>query len=209
MSYSLTHPFLFPLYSRNVTPSIQMIDPVSMSRVSYEDVIEKWGVTPELLGDVLALAGDSSDNIPGVPGIGPKIAATLLESFGTLEGILENVEDVKQKGRREKLQNNMEQARLSRVLVELERNVPSELMTFPEGFKKVGELRMAPMDEEKLLRFFDEMGLRDLKRRFESRLQVERGARGYQPARSAPRSKFAPRPKAGIPKPEDFSDVPF
>ena len=205
--FSDTHCFL--LHYRDVTPSIQMIDPVSMSRVSYEDVIEKWGVTPELLGDVLALAGDSSDNIPGVPGIGPKIAATLLESFGTLEGILENVEDVKQKGRREKLQNNIKQARLSRVLVELERNVPSELMTFPEGFKSIADLRMAPMDEEKMLRFFDEMGLRDLKRRFESRLQVERGVRGNPPARSAPRSRFAPRPKAGIPKPEDFSDVPF
>ena len=55
-----------------------MIDSMTMSRVSYEDVVDKYGVTPELLGDLLTLAGDSSDNIPGVPGIGPKTAATLL-----------------------------------------------------------------------------------------------------------------------------------
>ena len=180
-----------------------------MERVSYEDVIEKWGVTPGLLGDVLALAGDSSDNIPGVPGIGPKIAATLLETFGSLEALLENVADVKQKGRREKLQDNMEQARLSRALVELERNVPRELMTFPEGIERVSDLRMAPMDSDNLIQFFDDMGLRDLKRKFEGRLRVERGVKGNPPARSAPPSKFAPRAKAGIPRPEDFADVPF
>ena len=186
-----------------------MVDPKSMSRVTYEGVIEKWGVIPELVGDVLALAGDSSDNIPGVPRIGPKTAVTLLEEFGNLEGILKNVELIKQKSRRETIQENMEQARLSRKLVELERNVPLDKVTFPEGFDKLADLRMALMDEEKMLRFFDEMGLRDLKRRFQNRLQAERGFLINPPVKSTPRPKFTPRPKAGIPRPEDFSDVPF
>jgi len=184
-----------------------MIDPVTMFRVSYEDVIEKWGVSPELLGDVLALAGDSSDNIPGVPGIGPKTAATLLETYGSLEGLLENLDSIKQKGRREKLQSNIEQARLSRVLVELERNVPMKEMTFPDGLDRVSDLRMDVMDSDNLLQFYEEMGLRDLKRRFESRLQTERGINGVPTATR--RSKFTPRVKAAIPKPEDFMDVPF
>lgn len=193
----------------DVAPSVQMIDPMSMARVSYEDVVEKWGVTPEKLGDVLALAGDSSDNVPGVPGIGPKIAAGLIDTFGSLENLLENVDDVKQKGRREKLQNNIEQARLSRVLVELERNVPMDQMTFPDGIETVADLRMAPMDAEGLVQFFDEMGLRDLKHRFQNRLQLQRGVKISPPPKKAARSRFQPRPKAEIPKPEDFSDVPF
>lgn len=179
-----------------------------MSRVSYEDVIEKWGVAPELLGDVLALAGDSSDNVPGVPGIGPKIAADLLGSFGSLENLLENVEDVKQNARREKLKSNEEQARLSRVLVELERRVPMELMAFPEGTDTVAELRMASMDPDRLVNFFDEMGLRDLKRRFQNRLELQRGVK-VTPQKRPRNSRFGPRPKAQIPTPEDFSDVPF
>lgn len=125
---------------------------------------------------------------------------------------------MKQKGRREKLQIHMEQARLSRVLVELERRVPKEQMTFPEGIDRVSDLRMSPMDPDGLVNFFDEMGLRDLKRRFEARLEKERGFRGNNGAsredrgsKQTPpkRSKFVPRPKAGIPRPEDFSDVPF
>ena len=179
-----------------------------MAKVSFQEVVAKWGVPPSQLGDVLALAGDSSDNVPGVPGIGPKIAANLIESFGSLENLLENIENVKQKARREKLQSNVEQARLSRVLVELERRVPLDKMTFPDGVEKVADLRMSPMDPDRLVQFFDEMGLRDLKRRFENRLQQQRGVKG-NPKRSAERSKFVPRSKTEVPQPQDFRDVPF
>ncbi len=89
-----------------IEPCIQLIDPMNMVRVDYNGVIDKWGVEPERLGDVLALAGDTADNIPGVPGIGPKIAVSLIEQFGSLEGILENVDSIKQKARREKLKDN-------------------------------------------------------------------------------------------------------
>ena len=92
--------------------SLQMVDPMKMGKVvQYKDVIEKWGVPPGKLGDVLALAGDSSDNIPGVPGIGPKIAATLINEYGSLEELLGNLESIKQKGRREKLMENIDMVR--------------------------------------------------------------------------------------------------
>ena len=89
-------------------PCIQLIDPMNMVRFDYNGVIDKWGVQPEQLGDVLALAGDTSDNIPGVPGIGPKIAASLIEEYGTLDELIGNLDSVKQKGRREKLKENIE-----------------------------------------------------------------------------------------------------
>ncbi len=98
--------------SSSLLPCIQLIEPMNMVRVDYDGVIDKWGVQPELLGDVLALAGDVSDNIPGVPGIGPKIAACLIREFGSLNGLLENVDSVKQKGRREKLKESVELVRL-------------------------------------------------------------------------------------------------
>ena len=95
--------------SSDFEPSLQMIDPMKMERViSYVEVQNKWGVPPEKLGDVLALAGDSSDNIPGVPGIGPKIAATLINEYGSLDKLLSNLHSIKQKGRREKLLSNVE-----------------------------------------------------------------------------------------------------
>jgi DNA polymerase-1 len=83
-----------------------MIDPMHFDRVDHDDVIKKWGVPSEKLGDVLALAGDSSDNIPGAPGIGPKIAATLIEEYGSLEALMEQVDSIKQKKRKECLIEN-------------------------------------------------------------------------------------------------------
>jgi DNA polymerase I len=188
-------------------PSVQMIDPMTMSRVTHDEVVLKWGVSADKLGDVLALAGDSADNIPGVPGIGPKIAAELIDTFGTLDNLLDNVEAVKQKGRREKLKSNADQARLSRVLVELDRNIPFDRMKFPDGVEKVSDLRMELMDPNGLSQFFGGMGLRDLKMRFDKRLQMQRGVQ-VAPQKQD-RSKFASRPRADVPKPEDFRDVPF
>ena len=90
-------------------------------------VVKKFGVGPALLGDLLALAGDSVDNIPGVPGIGPKTATSLLEEYGDLEGILANAESIKQKKRRERLIEHAEDARLSRRLVALKEDAPLPL----------------------------------------------------------------------------------
>jgi 5'-3' exonuclease len=188
-------------------PSCHIIDPMTMSRVTYDQVVEKWGVPPEHLGDLLALAGDSSDNIPGVPGIGPKIAAALIDEFGSLEKLLEQVDSVKQKARREKLKANVDQARLSRILVELERKVPMEIMTFPEGIVKAGELRMEAIDGDRLMKMYDQMGFKDLKRRVEPRLK--QGASGSAPKPPASKKSYSGRIKTEVPKPEDYADVPF
>jgi DNA polymerase-1 len=98
--------------------SVRMWDTMKNRRVGPAEVREQWGVSPEQLGDLLALAGDSSDNIPGVPGIGPKTATELLAEFGSLEGILTSTATIKGK-RREKLEQHAEDARMSRVLVGL------------------------------------------------------------------------------------------
>jgi len=180
-----------------VDDQVCMIDPVNLNRILVDDVVDKWGVEPGLLGDVLALAGDTADNVPGVPGIGPKTAALLLQQFETLANLLENTDQVKQAGRRKKLEEFKTQARLSRKLVELDRTVR---LTFPDGVSDVTELRMQPVDSQRLLSFCDEMGFRDLKNRLQSRIEgVERQRR----------QKKTPRPKATIPKPEEFADVPF
>lgn len=85
-----------------------MIDPMHFDRVSHDDVIKKWGIPSNKLGDVLALAGDSSDNIPGCPGVGPKIAASLIEEYGSLDSLLEQLDSIKQKKRQESLVENAE-----------------------------------------------------------------------------------------------------
>ena len=180
-----------------------MVDPMTMTRVSHDVVVSKWNVTPDKLGDVLALAGDSADNIPGVPGIGPKIAATLIAEYGSLDELLERVDTVKQKGRREKLKENLDKARLSRQLVNLEREIPLDKMTFPGNLTSAAELRMAPLDGDRLLAFYDSMGLKDLKRRVEARLN--------RPTTSGATSKrsYSRKPLAVIPTPHDYKDVPF
>ena len=230
-------------------PYVHMIDPMSMSRIDHDAVVEKWGVPPELIGDILALAGDAADNIPGVPGIGPKIAATLLEEYGSLEGVFEQVDNVKQKARREKLIENQHLAVLSRQLVELERSIPLErLNSIPTEMINVRSLRMEPIDGDRLLKFYDTMGFRTLKRQVSDRLTQQEGKterqvsdrltqqegkterqvsdrltqpevkterqvpdRLTQPEVKTKRKKstWTPRPKAQVPKPEDYSDVPF
>jgi len=196
--------YLILYLRRDVFPSIQMVDPMTMTRVSHDVVVSKWGVTPDKLGDVLALAGDSADNIPGVPGIGPKIAATLIGEYGSLDELLGQIDSVKQKARREKLKDNVENARLSRQLVELERELPLDKMTFPDNLNSAAELRMAPMDGDRLLAFYEDMGLKDMKRRVEARLNQKKAVRTSNGKKYNNR-----RQKAEIPKPDDYKDVPF
>ncbi len=184
---------------------VHMIDPMKMERVTSTQVMEKWNVTPEQLGDVLALAGDVADNVPGVPGIGPKIAADLIREFGSLEYLLDHVGDVQQKARRSKLEQHLEQARLSKALVTLIGDLPVEEMTFPEGLRQVSELRMEPMNENRIIAFYDEMGFRDLKQRFTARLEGVKRTR--RPA--AANSRWSAGSKVQVPHPDSFRDVPF
>mmetsp|Transcript_22982 Transcript_22982/g.41478 ORF Transcript_22982/g.41478 Transcript_22982/m.41478 type:complete len:212 (-) Transcript_22982:2062-2697(-) len=209
-------------WDSGASPSINTVDPMTMKRFEYEHVVEKWGVPPNKLGDVLALAGDASDNIPGVPMIGPKIAASLINEFGGLEALLEKADTIPQKGRRERLMENKDKARLSKDLVRLETSIPIEEITMPAHFDTISEFCMGELEPERLLAFYEEMGFWDLKRRFESRLMKRK--EGYimpishtsdaspKPERVNNGMSMSKRRDTTIAKPpiaSDFEDVPF
>ncbi len=102
-----------------IQPGVDMLDPMKSERLGPEAVVEKFGVLPEALGDVLGLMGDSADNVPGVPGIGPKTAAKLIQEHGTIEAVLAAAPAMKPSKMRDNLIEFADQARLSRVLVTL------------------------------------------------------------------------------------------
>jgi len=106
-----------------VRPGISLLDTMQNKRFHAAEVVEKWGVRPDQLADVLALMGDSVDNVPGVPGIGPKTAADLVNQFGDVEGVLANLPQIKRPKLRENLELHADAARLSRILVELKRDM--------------------------------------------------------------------------------------
>jgi DNA polymerase-1 len=106
---------------------VTMLDPVKDKRIGPDEVFEKFGVRPEKMIDLQALAGDSVDNVPGVPGIGAKTAAQLLDQYGDLETLLERAHEISQPKRRENLIANADLARVSKRLVTLETNVPLDV----------------------------------------------------------------------------------
>jgi DNA polymerase I len=110
-----------------VTPNVHMYDSMKDKQIGIPDVIEKWGVPPEKMIDLQALVGDSVDNVPGIPGIGPKTAAQLLEEFGDLDALLSRAGEIKQVKRRENIVANAELARLSKRLVTLSTDVPVDM----------------------------------------------------------------------------------
>lgn len=107
-----------------VEPCVVLLDTMKDKRIGIPEVFEKFGVAPEKVVDVQSLAGDSVDNVPGVPGIGIKTAAQLITEYGDLETLLARAGEIKQPKRRESLIQFAEQARISRKLVELDRNAP-------------------------------------------------------------------------------------
>lgn len=110
-----------------ITPNTIMYDTMKDKRVGIEEVHEKFGVGPEKMIDLQSLAGDSTDNVPGVPGIGPKTAAQLLDEYGDLETLLERAGEIKQNKRRENLIEFADQARISKQLVTLKNDVPLDV----------------------------------------------------------------------------------
>ncbi|MEA3305276.1 MAG: 5'-3' exonuclease H3TH domain-containing protein, partial [Candidatus Omnitrophota bacterium] len=111
-----------------------------------EKVIERYGVPPEKIADLIALMGDSSDNIPGVPGFGEKTAVSMMKDFKSLEDIIAKPEKIKQEARKKLLLHNVELARLSRELAVLDDNVPLEI--------GLSDFRLKEPDAEKLLKLF-------------------------------------------------------
>jgi DNA polymerase I len=130
-----------------VGPRVTLYDTMKDKRLGIADVIEKWGVAPEKMIDLQSLTGDSTDNVPGVPGIGPKTAAALLEEYGDLETLLSRAGEIKQEKRRQGILDNIDNIRMSRQLVTLKQDVPLEVgldalsLDAPNGPKLVAFLK--------------------------------------------------------------------
>ena len=132
-----------------VSDHVTMQDPMKQTVIQEDQVREKFGVGPDKVIDVQALAGDSSDNVPGVPGVGVKTAAELINTYGDLDTLLDRAEEIKQPKRRQNLIEHAGMARISRDLVTLRRDVPVE--------EDVEALEIRPPDPDKLFVFLDEM----------------------------------------------------
>ncbi len=136
---------LMQLYKKN----IRIYDPMKNKFVNEEDIKNKFGIGAEKVIDVQSLAGDSSDNVPGVPGIGVKTAAELITNFGTLENLLKNANQIKQDKRRKTLIENKDKALISKKLVTLKKDVPVK--------DKAENFILKEIDREKLYSFLREM----------------------------------------------------
>ena len=136
---------LMQLFKKNV----RIYDPMKNKFITDEDVNKKFGVKPESVIDVQSLAGDSTDNVPGVPGIGIKTAAELINQYGNLENLLKNASKIKQNKRRETLIENKDKAIISKKLVTLKNDVPVK--------NKIDEFKLREVDKNKLYNFLREM----------------------------------------------------
>ena len=136
---------LMQLYKKDV----RIFDPMKNKFITPEDINNKFGVDPKKVIDVQALAGDSSDNVPGVPGIGVKTAAELINKYGTLEKLLDKAHEIKQNKRRETLIENKDKAIISKKLVTLKKNVPIKI--------SLKDFKLQEVDKDKLYKFLREM----------------------------------------------------
>ena len=136
---------------------VEMLDAMKNRTIDREGVFEKFGVYPERVVDVQALAGDSVDNVPGAPGIGIKTAALLINEYGDLDALLARAEEIKQPKRRQTLIDHADQIRLSRKLVLLDENTPLHFT--------LDDLEVREPDADKLLGFLAEMEFRTLSKR--------------------------------------------
>ncbi|HWD86208.1 MAG TPA: DNA polymerase I [Solirubrobacteraceae bacterium] len=143
-----------------------------------QGVIDRYGIPPELVPDFIGLKGDTSDNIPGVPGIGDKTAAELLQRFGSLENVLENIDQISGAKRKQNLTEHADDARVSKHLATAKRDIPLDGID-------VAELVSAPPDRSRLREVFREFELREPLRRLEEALG---SADAAAPAPSAERT---------------------
>jgi DNA polymerase-1 len=147
-----------------VGDGVEMLDPMKNKRIDRDGVFEKFGVAPERVVDVQALAGDSVDNVPGAPGIGIKTAALLINAFGTLEELLDRAEEIKQPKRRQTLIEKRDQIELSKKLVQLD-----EGMDLPFT---LDDLEVREPVADVLLGFLRDMEFRTLTKRIADGLGV-------------------------------------
>lgn len=145
-------------FKQIISKSASLWDPMKDRSITYEGFKEELSIEPEQWIDVLGLAGDSSDNIPGVPGIGAKTAIKLVKEFGNIDHLLEHIDQVKQKKLRDNLMAHIAQAQLSRKLVAIDINVP-----LPFNFQ---DFTVVPPDREKLGVLFRDLEFRQLQKDF-------------------------------------------
>ncbi|MEJ0010736.1 MAG: DNA polymerase I [Alphaproteobacteria bacterium] len=168
-----------------IRPGVAMFDPMKNKPIGEVEVMEKFGVAPGKVTEVQALIGDSTDNVPGVPGIGPKTAAELIGQYGTVENLLAHLDEIKQPKRREALVQHAGNARISRQLVELKRDAPLPV--------PLGELQPVPLDRAKLIEFLSAQEFTGILKRLgahadtvipaQAGISVEAGASGERDSR--------------------------
>ena len=159
-----------------ITDKIHMLDTMKNKDIAAPQVFEKFGVAPDKVIDIQALAGDSVDNVPGAPGIGVKTAALLINEYGDLDTLLERAGEIKQPKRRESLIDNADQIRMSRALVTLKDDVPVEVA--------VEDLAVADPDPATLLSFLEKMEFKTITRRVRETFTLE-GAMEEAPPEAA------------------------
>lgn len=155
-----------------IDENIFMYDAMKNKFIGIPEVKEKFFVAPNQVLDVLSLIGDSSDNVPGVKGIGPKTAAELIDQFGTLENIFLHLDEIKQEKRRQLLQDGIEKAKLSKTLITLDENVELGIT--------LEDLEIKSLDPYKLLFFVEAQGFRSLATRVKKEFGIEDAVNNYQ-----------------------------
>lgn len=141
-----------------ITPNIKMLDTLKNKTFGIQEVKEKFGVEPKQVIEVMGLMGDSSDNIPGVPGIGPKTAAALIQEYGSIEQLLKNIGQIKKTSLKNKLSEYTEQARLSKKLCAIYTNVNLSV--------SIEDMKVKELKPEKLIPLFKELEFASLLKDF-------------------------------------------
>ncbi|WP_420967221.1 DNA polymerase I [Bradyrhizobium sp. B120] len=179
-----------------VNDKVVMYDTMKDRRIGRDEVIEKFGVPPEKVVEVQALAGDSTDNVPGVPGIGIKTAAQLIIEYGDLDQLLFRAGEIKQPKRREALLENAEKARISRQLVLLDDKVDLEV--------PLDDLAVHEPDSRRLVAFLKAMEFSTLTRRVADYAQIDPANVDADPGNKSGASVFSPLPPSDVtPAPGD------
>ncbi|KIX18244.1 DNA polymerase I [Paracoccus sp. 228] len=169
---------------------VDMLDPIKNKLIGPDEVFEKFGVGPDRVVDVQALAGDAVDNVPGAPGIGIKTAALLIQEYGDLETLLSRAEEIKQPKRRQTLIEHADQIRVSKRLVQLDCDTPLDVT--------LESLEVKAPDADRLLAFLSEMEFRTLTNRVAESLGAEAPAVQAAPASEAPAAPDQPAIDMGL-----------
>lgn len=163
--------------------NVSMFDPLKNRAIGVEEVFEKFGVAPDKVIEVQALAGDSSDNVPGVPGIGIKTAAQLINEYGDVETLLARASEIKQPKRRESLINHANAAKISKQLVTLKTDVPIS--------ETLDDFTLPPLDLLRLESFLDLHGMKSIKMRLSQKRENGAAQAEKKPAFATPDAVLA------------------